>query len=91
MRTESVIVYSDQSNAPVLQHPGRKFPGLLVQGDTLYAMCVQADEACAEASQGGTFEELEDLRSRLWDLLDHYKSVLGTHGIPLPFTDRDEK
>jgi len=35
MRTELIEIYSDKSNAAVLRHPGRKFSGLLVQGDTL--------------------------------------------------------
>ncbi len=41
MRIENVEIYSDQSNMPVVRHPGRKFPGLLVQGDTLHALCTQ--------------------------------------------------
>lgn len=47
MHTADVEIYSDQTNAAVLRHPGRRFPGLLVQGDSLYALCVQADDACA--------------------------------------------
>lgn len=85
MRTENVEIYSDQSNAVVLRHPGRKFPGVLVQGDTLYSLYQQADEACAEASGEQLSEGLAELRSRLRELVDHYKTVLGAHGVPLPF------
>ena len=42
MRSESVEIYSDTTNAAVLRHPGKKFPGVLVQGDTLYTMCQAA-------------------------------------------------
>jgi len=90
MRTEVVEVYSDQTNAVVLRHPERKFPGLLLQGDTLYSLCHSADEACGHAKdalQSDAYAELNELRNRLWSLLNHYKTVLGAHQIPLPFSE----
>ena len=89
MRTEVVEIYSDQTNAAVVRHPSRKFPGVLVQGDTLHSMCRRADDACKGARgvvQSDTYDELNDLRNHLWSLLNHYKSVLGEHQIPLPFS-----
>ena len=90
MRTESVEIYSDATNSAVMRHPGRKYPGVLVQGDSLYSMCVAADEACKEArsamSEEG-FQGLNDLRNRLWTLLTHYKVVLSEHTIDLPFSE----
>lgn len=88
MRTENVEIYSDQSNAVVLRHPERKFPGVLVQGDTLFALCQQADEACAEMEGKQLPEGLEELRSKLRELVDHYRVVLGAHGVPLPFYEK---
>lgn len=88
MRTENVEIYTDQSNAVVLRHPGRKFPGVLVQGDTLYALWQQADEACAEVGGEQLPEGLDELRSKLRALVDHYKVVLGAHGVPLPFYEK---
>jgi hypothetical protein len=90
MHIESVEIYSDQTNAAVLRHPGRKFPGVLLQGDSLYALCMQADAACIEErdSLSSVNDELNDLRNRLWGLLNHYKSVLDEHGIPLPFSEQ---
>jgi hypothetical protein len=88
MRAESVDIYSDQTNAAVLRHPSRKFPGVLIQGDSLYSLCCQADQAClAASSMRGTaaYDELDDLRNRLWGYLRHYKNVLAEHEIPLPF------
>lgn len=35
MRIEPVEIYSDASNQAILRHPARRFPGILVQGDTL--------------------------------------------------------
>jgi len=33
-------------------------------------------------------EGLDELRSKLRELVDHYKVVLETHGVPLPFYER---
>jgi hypothetical protein len=68
-----------------MRHPGRKFPGVLVQGDTLFTLCAMADEACAKA---GSNKELDHLRNALVDLLLHYKRVLGEHAMRLPFDER---
>jgi hypothetical protein len=79
MRIENVEVFSVAPNAVVLRYPGRAFPGVLVQGDTLFSMWKHADEACAEsnATMSRDFHaELTDLRSRLRALLSHYASTL---------------
>ena len=91
MRIDAVEIYSDQTNAAVLRHPGRRFPGVLVQGDTLYSMCQAADIIC-ESSRGALSEEdqaeLNNLRDHLWELLVHYKLVLTEHEIELPFSEQ---
>ena len=38
MHVESVEIYSDATNAAVMRHPGRRFPGMLIQGDTLHSL-----------------------------------------------------
>jgi len=90
MHVEPVEIYSDATNAAVMRHPGRKVPGLLLQGDTLSEMCHRADRACSSGKavlDEEDYLELNDLRNHLWELLNHYKSVLTEHGIPLPFSD----
>jgi hypothetical protein len=90
MHTESVEIYSDATNSAVMRHPGRRFPGVLVQEDTLHSMCVTADAACDEARgimNDEGFDRLNELRNHLWSLLTHYKGVLVEHKIPLPFAD----
>jgi hypothetical protein len=91
VHAELVEIYSDATNAAVMRHPGRKFPGVLVQGDTLHSMCQTADSACAAGKQKLSpeqFLELNQLRNHLQSLLSHFKAVLGEHGVPLPFSDR---
>ena len=88
MRQETVEVFSDQTNAAVMRHPGRHFPGVLVQGDTLYSLCERADIACRELHRGSPgYDEVNELRNVLRGLLNHYKVVLSEHDLPLPFSE----
>jgi hypothetical protein len=91
MHVEPIEIYSDATNAAVMRHPSRRFPGVLVQGDTLSNLCSRADSLCAAIRPQidvDNFFELNELRNDLWSLLTHYKAVLGEHAIALPFTDR---
>lgn len=89
MRNEPVEIYSDQTNAAIMRHPGRRFPGLLIQGDTLHSLCKEADTICAAIGpEHPGFEDANDLRNRLWAFLNHYKVVLTEHHLPLPFSSR---
>lgn len=88
MRKETVEIYSDATNAAVMRHPSRKFPGVLLQGDTLSGMLRSAEALCRDLQNGSTgLEEANDLREQFSDLLQHYKSVLKSHGLPLPFSE----
>jgi hypothetical protein len=89
MRIESVEIFSDKTNAAVLRHPGRAFPGVLIQGDSLHALCQRADLACQEVGQGTAgYPEVNKLRNALWSYLNHYRTALGEHGIKLPFDEQ---
>ena len=86
MRIEEVEIYSDATNAAIIRHPDRRFPGVLIQGDTLHSIARQVDEICRGASPDSmAFEEADDLRARLWGLVNHYKATLEAHALELPF------
>ena len=90
MGIEQVEIYSDTTNCAVMRHPGRRFPGALVQGDSLYILCASADRACAAIwaeDPGRAFDEMNRLRNSLWERLIHYKQILDEHEIPLPFVE----
>jgi hypothetical protein len=89
MRVDSVEIYSDTTNAAVMRHPGRRFPGVLIQSDTLSSLVGRVKEltACVDPEtetgiMGG--ELLDDLTH----LLRHYETVLVQHGIELPYARR---
>jgi hypothetical protein len=89
MKVESVEIYSDASNMAVMKHPGRAFPGVLVQGDTLHSMVaslryVIGNGDCLPEEAAGRLREVVE---GMEDMLRHYRSVLIANQIPLPFRD----
>ncbi len=90
MNKQEVEIYSDTSNYAIMKHPGRKFPGSLIQGDSLYILCQCVDhisDSMKAKDYEEAYEELSELRSMLRGRLDHYKKVLGEHDMSLPFSE----
>ncbi|WP_299396780.1 hypothetical protein [Pelagibius sp.] len=88
MRKEEVEIYSDASNFAIMRHPGRHFPGSLIQGDSLSILTGNAELACRLLRDGKTaaaLEAIEEVRESLQARLTHYKDVLNEHEISLPF------
>ncbi len=87
MRKAELEILSDQTNAAIMRHPDRRFPGVLIQGDSLSSLCGDADELCDLLGRGSDYyEEANLLRNKLQSYLTHYKAVLLEHDIPLPFS-----
>lgn len=90
MYKADVEIYADSSNYAVMRHPGRNFPGALIQGDSLSILCRSADSVRRELENGEieeAQEELDYLREMLWGLLLHYEQILKEHKLPLPYTE----
>jgi len=89
MRLEQVEIYSDATNAAVLRHPGRRYPGCLIQGDSLFAL-VQTLRSVQDESGRLTEDAsagLTEVAERLGEFLEHYRAVLAQHDVELPFHD----
>lgn len=63
MNKVEVELFTDPGNNAVLRLPGRKFPGLLLQGDTLKNLAATA-ERVKDLSSGGS-DELKEEASAL--------------------------
>jgi len=89
MRAELIEIYSDATNAVVIRHPGRRFPGVLVQGDTLHSLVRSLEQARreTESTDSDSRDALDEVIEQLQQLLGHYKAVLAEHDIELPFDD----
>ena len=91
MYKTEVEIYSDKTNSAVMKHPGRNYPGTLIQGDSLYALCKDLDEAIRDLDSGDLNESrgsINEVRNRLWSHLSHYKATLIDHGIDIPFSEQ---
>jgi hypothetical protein len=83
-----VEVFADASNAAVVRVPGRKHPGLVLQGDTLSILNELAIESAAAIASGNTTEAmaaLRELSDRLGDFKKIYEEALEREGLPTPY------
>ena len=85
-------LFTDASNNAVIKVPGRRFPGVLIQGDSLSALRADVAQIVAACAEG----DLDEARgwgdlvlSHLDGLLDRYCAALSEHEIPLPFSRPD--
>ncbi|MFG6430353.1 DUF6959 family protein [Roseateles sp. LYH14W] len=88
MREQAVEIYSDATNAAVMRHPERRFPGVLMQGDTLNELVRELNRVQADVQllNSDVAEDIADIRDNLQSLLDHYETTLSAHGIALPYS-----
>jgi hypothetical protein len=80
-------VYSDSPNRVIARYPGRAFPGVLIQGDTLHNLVGQLMEVEAKilSSSVEAREALAEIREFLQSLVSHYADVLKENGFRSPF------
>ncbi len=83
-----VTLLTDPTNYAVVQLPGRNFPGVVFQGDSIHALVAQLKDAIGIAEKHSD----DDLNAELSDLLELFagvenklKSVCAREGIALPY------
>src|SRR5690349_3003999 len=87
--SEQVDILSHISNSAIVQLPGRKFPGIVIQGDTLSnlfegARCLLAQHRQLQDEE--QYYETLDIAEALQAQLLHYEQTLAEHGFRLPYT-----
>jgi hypothetical protein len=83
-----VSVLGDLVNSPVIHFPGRKFPGVLIQGDSLKSMADLVNEIRQQLTAGDMEEAssvAEDLHGLLRSHLEIYQRAMESHGLELPY------
>ncbi|WP_189985894.1 DUF6959 family protein [Streptomyces capoamus] len=77
---------TDGGNDAVVRLPGRRFPGLLLQGDSLHILRGDVAEVAA-ACERGDLTGARDSAGLLLatTLLTRYATALQEHDIPLPY------
>ncbi|MGW2823612.1 DUF6959 family protein [Streptomyces sp. NPDC001443] len=88
MERVEVELFTDGGNDAVVRMPGRRFPGIVVQGDSLRILRDDVAEV-VEACERGDLDEARDsagfLLANLDALLARYEAALGEHRIPRPY------
>jgi predicted RNase H-like HicB family nuclease len=83
-----VKLLSRPVNFAVVQLPGRQFPGVVVQGDTLHSLVQRVDELL-QLLRSGDVDELSagisNISEQLTEAKTHYESVCAGLGIRLPY------
>lgn len=88
MNKVDVEMLTDQGNNAVLRLPGRKYPGVLVQGDSLNALVGTIREALSAVEAGQTSEAADILRSlalQFEDVQERFEGALSRYGIQRPY------
>ena len=77
-------------NYAVVQLPGRNFPGVVFQGDSLKILLGELREVQESARKGDLEEmhfQLDDVCERLNEILEYYKPICLAAKGTLPFND----
>jgi len=90
MELVELEVYSQDTNYAIIRPPRRRFPGAVVQGDSLYILCDEAQYISRRLKELATTDKellyaAQDHQEKLLGRLLHYQAVLAAHGINLPY------
>ena len=75
-----VKLISEPTNYTVVHLPGRAFPGIVVQGDSLNALIADTREVAAEADAEERANGLDAVIKHLTEVQTHYEAVLEARG-----------
>lgn len=80
-----VKLLSKPTNYAVVHLPGRAFPGVVFQGDSLNILIGDLEEAAVEDDADERNATLTDVIERLREVQAHYEAVLEREGMSLPY------
>ncbi len=88
MKNLEIQVLSETVNCPVVSMPGRRFPGVVIQGDSLKILFDLVDEI-ENLSCSNEVDELREtigsLKRKLGGYIEEYEVVMKAHGKQLPY------
>jgi hypothetical protein len=89
MKDEPIEVLNLQPNAAVVRCPGRRYPGIVVQGDTLHSLYRTAANLSARLRELGASPDdvgdAHEIAERLEEFVTHYQDVLNSQKVDLPY------
>ncbi len=88
MENPEIKLLSMASNSVVVQTPYRRFPGIIIQGDTLhtwYCLLEECQKCVAASDIDEASQCISELRSKIQAHLIHYERVLKEIDLKLPY------
>jgi uncharacterized protein DUF6959 len=88
-RAVDVELWSPETNRAVVRVPGRRFPGVVIQGDSLsilFDLAMYLSERLPETSDEELRGAADDLAEKLFAHVQSYEAVLQARGVSLPYT-----
>jgi type VI protein secretion system component VasF len=89
MKQIQIDLLSETINCPVVQMPGRKYPGVILQGDSLRILLDSADEVqhlCNSVPNPDLSAAIASLREKLADYVAGYEHAMEEAGRELPYS-----
>jgi hypothetical protein len=86
--TETAALLSPATNYAIVQLPGRRFPGIVFQGDSAHNIFVQLNGIRTLAKKCGEKQldaEIDDICELFSTIIKGYEAVCESHGIELPY------
>ena len=91
MKQIQIDVLSEAVNCPIVQMPGRKFPGIVLQGDSLRILLDSAEEVqqlCSSVRSADLSAAVASLREKLAGYVASYEEAMLEAGRDLPYQKR---
>ena len=91
MKQIQIDVLSETVNCPVVQMPGRNFPGVVLQGDSLRILLDSAEEVqqlCSSVKNPDLSAAVASLREKLAGYVVSYEQAMRAIGRDLPYPTR---
>lgn len=86
MTSRKVDLIVNAINCPVVQIEGRSYPGVVIQGDSLFSMYKQAEKLLSSVNTDDSgYDAAEFLCDSLKGYLDAYEDALDKKSIELPY------
>jgi hypothetical protein len=87
-RATQLEMWSGEVNSAVVRVPGRRFPGVVIQGDSLsilFDLAMFVTEHLPRSTDPELCDAAEELAEKLFHHVKNYESVLGARGVSLPY------
>lgn len=91
MKAQGIEIIDNLVNSPVVQLEGRCFPGVVIQGDSLFSLFNAAErlfESVSKIEGKISVDDAEFIRDSLGEYLLAYESVLEKKGMELPYVKK---